>query len=211
MNNNWEEEFIEKGAALEHDRWAKWQKWMHGRVYDSSESINPHLKVIPTEDFNRWERQIATEYEQLSDKEKESDRIEVRKYLPLIKDLLTKKDQEHKAELEMIRQSFLETNIKELIEKMRSEIQEHGDMHGIDCACNMEDPDTCECTEMAFWGDEIEKYMGIVNHWWVVHAEAHREHCTPNGNKKLTKMMGKKNRESNSSILDSHINKLSTE
>lgn len=103
MNNNWEEEFIEKGAALEHDRWAKWQKWMHGRVYDSSESINPHLKVIPTEDFNRWERQIATEYEQLSDKEKESDRIEVRKYLPLIKDLLTKKDQEHKAELESIK------------------------------------------------------------------------------------------------------------
>ena len=51
-NNNWEKEFIEKGAALEHDRWAKWQKWMHGRVYDSSKSINPHLKVIPTEDFN---------------------------------------------------------------------------------------------------------------------------------------------------------------
>ena len=101
-NNNWEKEFIEKGAALEHDRWAKWQKWMHGRVYDSSKSINPHLKVIPTEDFNRWERQIATKYEQLSDKEKESDRIEVRKYLPLIQDLLTKKDQEHKAELEMI-------------------------------------------------------------------------------------------------------------
>lgn len=102
-NNNWIDEFIEKGAALEHDRWAKWQKWMHGRVYDSSESINPHLKVIPTEDFNRWERQIATKYEQLSDNEKESDRIEVRKYLPLIQDLLTKKDQQHKAELERIK------------------------------------------------------------------------------------------------------------
>lgn len=112
MNNNWEEEFIEKGAALEHDRWAKWQKWMHGRVYDSSESINPHLKVIPTEDFNRWERQITTNYKDLSEKEKESDRMEVRKYLPLIKDLLTKKDQEHKAELEMINgevQKLLET------------------------------------------------------------------------------------------------------
>lgn len=81
---------------------------MHGRVYDSSESLNPHLKVIPTEDFNRWERQIATEYEQLSDKEKESDRIEVRKYLPLVQELLTKKDQEHKAELEMIKGEILE-------------------------------------------------------------------------------------------------------
>lgn len=102
-NNDWIDEFIEKGGALEHDRWAKWQKWMHEHVYDSSESINPHLKVIPTELFNRWERQIATNYKDLSEKEKESDRIEVRKYLPLIKDLLTKKDQEHKAELEMIK------------------------------------------------------------------------------------------------------------
>lgn len=106
--NNWEEEFIEKGADLEHDRWSKWQKWMHQQVYDSSESINPHLKVIPTELFNRWERQIGTKYSELPENEKESDRIEVRKYLPLIQEILTKKDQEHKAELEMIRGEVLE-------------------------------------------------------------------------------------------------------
>ena len=96
-NNNWEKEFIEKGAALEHDRrWAKWQKWMHQQVYDSSESINPHLKVIPTELFNRWKRQIRTKYSELPENEKESDRIEVRKYLPLIQEIIYQKDQEQK-------------------------------------------------------------------------------------------------------------------
>lgn len=133
-NNNWEEEFIEKGAALEHDRWAKWQKWMHGRVYDSSKSINPHLKVIPTEDFNRWERQIATKYEQLSDKEKESDRIEVRKYLPLIQDLLTQKDQEHKAELESIAKMLTEklhTVSKKEVENLGNKLLVRGIMLGL--------------------------------------------------------------------------------
>lgn len=112
INNNWIEEFIEKGADLEHDRWVKWQEYMHSKVYDSSESLNPHLKVIPTESYNHWERQIKTKYADLSEKEKESDRIEVRKYLPLIQDLLTKKDQEHKAELEMIANTIKNTEIK---------------------------------------------------------------------------------------------------
>ena len=85
---------------------------MHQQVYDSSESINPHLKVIPTELFNRWERQIRTKYSELPENEKESDRIEVRKYLPLIQEIIYQKDQEHKAELEMIKgevQKLLET------------------------------------------------------------------------------------------------------
>jgi len=81
------EEMIEKMASIEHERWAKWQKYMHSHVYDSSQSINPHLKVIPTELYNRWERQINTPYEQLSEKEKESDREQVRPYFELISNL----------------------------------------------------------------------------------------------------------------------------
>jgi hypothetical protein len=83
------DEIVEILAEKEHDRWAHWQKYMHERVYDSYESINPHLKVIPTEDFNRWERQIKTQYSELSEKEKESDRNQVRKYLPIIEQALT--------------------------------------------------------------------------------------------------------------------------
>lgn len=98
----WEDEFIEKGADLEHDRWSKWQEYMHSKVYDSSESLNPHLKVIPTESYNHWERQIKTKYSDLSEKEKESDRIEVRKYLPLIKEIIT--SQRHQERVQTMRE-----------------------------------------------------------------------------------------------------------
>jgi uncharacterized protein YutE (UPF0331/DUF86 family) len=42
--------------------------------------------IIPTESVQRWERQVATNYEDLSEEEKDSDRIEANKYLNVIKD-----------------------------------------------------------------------------------------------------------------------------
>lgn len=86
----WEKEFIEAGAALEHERWANWQKYLHSKLYplgNSELSMNNHLKVLPTELYTRWERQINTPYSELSEKEKESDRNEVRAYLPLLRQL----------------------------------------------------------------------------------------------------------------------------
>ena len=38
----------------------------------------------------QWEKQIATHYSELSDREKESDREQVRKYLPVIAAALSK-------------------------------------------------------------------------------------------------------------------------
>lgn len=75
------EEFIEKGAALEHARWAKWQNYLHSFL-----TWNDELKawVLPHEQKDRWQCQINTYYDMLSEKEKESDRKEVRQYLPLI-------------------------------------------------------------------------------------------------------------------------------
>jgi hypothetical protein len=96
--NNWIKEFVEKGAALEHDRWAKWQNYLHSKLDFSTGKY-----VLSESDFEHWNRQIHTPYAELSEKEKESDRIEVRKYLPLIQEILTQKDQEHKAELENIK------------------------------------------------------------------------------------------------------------
>jgi len=84
---------------------------------------------------------------------------------------------------------------KELIEQMKEEIQEHGDMHGKNCSCNMENPDECNCEEMEFWGNQIEIYMNRMNDWWIKMAKAHRKHCSSDGNKDLTRMMGKKNRK----------------
>lgn len=71
---------MEKLAAAEHERWAHWQRYMHGqgdRRPDGS-------LTLPAELVQRWEAQIATPYAKLSETEKESDREQVRHYLPLI-------------------------------------------------------------------------------------------------------------------------------
>jgi hypothetical protein len=71
---------LEELAALEHERWAHWQRYMHGRgILQPDGSL-----LLPAELVARWTRQISTSYEDLDDKQKESDRDQVRKYLPLI-------------------------------------------------------------------------------------------------------------------------------
>jgi len=83
MENKKLTEFIEKGANLEHERWAKWQSYLFSK---SEWTENGYL--IPKELCERWQRQIATPYSELSEEEKESDRVEVRSYLPLLKELI---------------------------------------------------------------------------------------------------------------------------
>ena len=70
-----EREFVEKGADLEHQRWSQWQEYCH-KIYRSGK----FGEFMP-----RWEQQIATDYQDLSVSEKESDRREVRTYLPLLR------------------------------------------------------------------------------------------------------------------------------
>ncbi len=71
---------LETLAAVEHKRWSHWQRYMHNRgTRQADGSI-----LIPADLVAYWEKQIATPYEALSDREKESDRDQVRKYLPLI-------------------------------------------------------------------------------------------------------------------------------
>lgn len=110
---DWEKEFIEAGADLEHDRWARWQKYLHSLCYphkllsyNSSkrdyEDIETGGLVIPKSRVEHWERQINTSYSDLSEKEKEYDRIEVRKYLPLIEKLVASAKREVIGEVENI-------------------------------------------------------------------------------------------------------------
>lgn len=73
-------EFIEKGAALEHSKWSGWQEHLHSLCVKNPDGS----LTIPKERVERWERQIKTLYADLPEKEKELDRIEVRKYIPLI-------------------------------------------------------------------------------------------------------------------------------
>ena len=70
----------EQLAAIEHARWSHWQRYLHNKgVRQSDGSL-----LIPAELVARWERQIETKYADLDETEKESDREQVRKYLPLI-------------------------------------------------------------------------------------------------------------------------------
>lgn len=71
---------LEELAAIEHERWSHWQRHVHAKGRRQSDGS----LVLPAELVERWERQIATEYADLNEAEKESDREQVRRYLALI-------------------------------------------------------------------------------------------------------------------------------
>jgi hypothetical protein len=72
-------EIKEKLAAIEHERWADWQKWCHQVLRDQLPPSDELEAVL-----RRWDRQIETPYSQLSSKEKASDMEQVDRYWPLI-------------------------------------------------------------------------------------------------------------------------------
>jgi hypothetical protein len=75
---------LEALAAIEHERWSAWQRYMHDHgVLQQDGSL-----LFPAELVTRWEHQIQTPYGSLTEEEKESDREQVRRYLPVIRGLL---------------------------------------------------------------------------------------------------------------------------
>lgn len=75
-----EKALLEQLAAIEHERWAHWQRFMHGKGERKSDGS----LVLPADLIAKWERLIETPYAQLTDKERESDREQVRRYLPVV-------------------------------------------------------------------------------------------------------------------------------
>jgi hypothetical protein len=74
-------ELLETLAAIEHERWSHWQRYMHSKCIPRGDD---GALLIPAELVKQWERQMATPYSELTNKEKESDREQVRMYLPVI-------------------------------------------------------------------------------------------------------------------------------
>ena len=74
------EEIVEQMADIEHKRLSSWQKWMHEC---STKNADGSL-TIPADKVERWERQITTEYKDLPEEEKESDRKQVYPYMDII-------------------------------------------------------------------------------------------------------------------------------
>ena len=75
-------EFIEILAKIEHNRWAHWQLYLHGKC---TKKRNGDL-IIPSDLVSRWERQINTPYIKLIEDEKESDREEAKRVLQELKE-----------------------------------------------------------------------------------------------------------------------------
>lgn len=82
MNLN-DPHLLEKLAAQEHDRWAHWMEYLFSCCSWSGVPSGV-AAVIPPAKVEHWQRQIDTKYADLSEKEKESDRVEARKTLALL-------------------------------------------------------------------------------------------------------------------------------
>jgi hypothetical protein len=74
------DELTEQLATIEHERWSHWQAYMHGKCEPRADGS----LVIPANLVAQWERQTAMSYGALSEAEKESDREQVRRYLPMV-------------------------------------------------------------------------------------------------------------------------------
>jgi len=89
-------DLLEQLADIEHQRWADWQSYLHSRGIESTEGEG--YLCLPMGLVKNWKRQIATPYAELTESEKESDREQVRRYLPLIVRALTPPPQTDKTE-----------------------------------------------------------------------------------------------------------------
>ena len=79
---------VEELASQEHARWSHWQKYLHGK----GERQEDGSLLLSADLVHRWEKQACTEYANLSPEEQESDREQVRKYLPILVRNLAKSD-----------------------------------------------------------------------------------------------------------------------
>lgn len=84
----------EQLADLEHDRWSKWQDYLHSKlIYHEIPSGEKKIAwyLLDPGHYEHWSRQINTDYKELSEKEKDSDRIEAQKTIDKIISLITNK------------------------------------------------------------------------------------------------------------------------
>lgn len=79
---------LEQLSEIEHQRWAHWQRYVHSNSIRQPDGS----LMIPADLVRRWEHQIATPYSNLSEREKDSDREQVHKYLSLIIDTFSRDD-----------------------------------------------------------------------------------------------------------------------
>ena len=77
-------ELIEQLAAVEHERWSDWQRYLFAQCVHAPDGS----LVIPAELVRRWSRQMDSPFASLPEAEKDSDRKQVARYLPIIEQAL---------------------------------------------------------------------------------------------------------------------------
>jgi hypothetical protein len=133
-------ELMEPLADIEHQRWADWQEYVHGLCVDTeivapeSNSMRYDAKAFPKMLFTRWERQINTSYAELSEKEKEKDREQVRRYLPLLSQSIDRILTEVEKRVEGEKQRYCKEDV--LLQKNKP-YDWHGFSHGCDTVINI--------------------------------------------------------------------------
>ena len=73
---------IEILAQYEHDRWSRWQRYLFSKCKVNKDGS----LTIPKEFVERWARQMNTEYNNLLESEKASDRIEAKRIIKCMED-----------------------------------------------------------------------------------------------------------------------------
>lgn len=87
-------DLMEALASVEHERWSGWMKYLFtkGSFLFSGDPLSARFQptsfVINADSVTRWRRQMTTPYKKLSKEEQESDRVEVRKTLQVLRDYL---------------------------------------------------------------------------------------------------------------------------
>jgi hypothetical protein len=73
-------QLMEELAAIEREWWSHWQKYLHSKGLPQPDGS----LLLPPDLVRKWEKQFSTAYGQLSEEEKQSDRDQVARYLPVI-------------------------------------------------------------------------------------------------------------------------------
>ena len=97
------ERLREQLAAIQHQGWSHWQWYVHSCLQRTEFFPTRHGSrignavhvawVMSDEDHDRWERQIATPYADLTDAEKASDLEQVDRYWPIITALIAERNE----------------------------------------------------------------------------------------------------------------------
>jgi hypothetical protein len=69
-------------AAIEHDRWAHWQRYIHAQC--RADAGEAGALVIPAKLVEQWSWQADTRFSDLTEAEQDSDREQVDRYLPFL-------------------------------------------------------------------------------------------------------------------------------